>query len=431
MTTYFSGIKQTENAMNFYLHNTEFNARNNFQKKDDAEKSFQNRNSQNANKKYQNTDIQKKRKKNKFGLNFFIETLKPNNFSRLPLRNIFLLNFNEQKNAFNTKSPFSLRFTVEEIEYLEKESFNLDNNTSPKYLFTDFGIFLYLKNKNSTGFSIVFADYTRDLQRTLNLLVLSIFVYIFALLFSVLIAWFVASRAVKPVKDAFNAQKQFIADASHELKTPVAVISANVDVLAEDIGENKWLNYIKNENKRMASLVTDLLYLAKNDAGRIPYVFEEFDLSRTIEASVLPFESIIFEQNKKLELNVQKSIMYVGDQQKIAQVIAILLDNAIKNSWEGAKISVSVICDFTKKNAYPSITVFNEGYGLNKVEIEKIFQRFYRSDSSRTRETGGSGLGLSIAQSIATVHNGSIVVESKEDEWISFTFKLGKYSKRK
>ena len=336
------------------------------------------------------------------------------------------------------------RYTDEEMKELINLGLDLELTEKPKMIFSSMGSFLYIKKNTSRGSLVALADFTREMKTAGRMMLVSVGIYIISILISALVAWFVAKRSVRPVQEAFETQKQFIADAGHELKTPVSVVAANADALSGEIGDNKWLGYIKSETNRMARLINDLLYLAKNDAGHSALVYSSVDLSRVVEAAVLPFESIVFEQNKQLELEIQEGIHWLCDGGGISQIVVILLDNAIKNSAAGATIKVSLSMEsgrrgnraassrslggygkFSKAYSHPVITVYNEGEGLSEDEIQQVFKRFYRSDSSRTRTTGGCGLGLSIAQAIAQAHQGVIVVEGCQGQWISFSLHLG------
>ena len=328
------------------------------------------------------------------------------------------------------------RYTDEEMNELINLGLDLDFTEKPKMFFSSMGSFLYIKKNTNQGSLVALADFTREMKTAGRMMLVSVGIYFLSIMISAAVAWFVAKRSVRPVQEAFETQKQFIADAGHELKTPVSVVAANADALSGEIGDNKWLNYIKSETNRMARLINDLLYLAKNDAGRMPLVYSSVDVSRVVEAAVLPFESIVYEQDKELELEIQEGVQWVCDGGGISQIVVILLDNAIKNSSAGAKIKVSLAMEgnrrgnrsqgkFGKSHSHPVITVYNQGEGLSEDEIKQIFKRFYRSDSSRTRTTGGCGLGLSIAQAIAQAHQGSIVVEGCQGEWISFSLHLG------
>jgi signal transduction histidine kinase len=271
------------------------------------------------------------------------------------------------------------------------------------------------------GYIAVVVDCIADLRHQVRFFVFSLVIYVLSLVVTAILSWLVSAVVVHPVKETFERQKQFIADASHELKTPIAVISANVAVLEQEIPDNKWLAYIKTENLRMSSLVKDMLYLAKDDAGRMEYNMLPFDLAEAAASCVMPFESVAYEQGKKLELDIPKSVLPVmGDETKIRQVIIILTDNAIKNSDRDALIRVSAGIE----NSKCFVKVYNTGHGIAPEDMEKIFNRFYRADSSRDRATGGYGLGLAIAQSIAAGHRGRISVQSKVGAFAEFTLTL-------
>ena len=227
------------------------------------------------------------------------------------------------------------------------------------------------------------------------------------------------SRAiVTPVEEAFEKQKQFISDASHELKTPIAVIEANADVLESKIGNNKWLTYIQNESQSMNKLVNDLLTLAKMENINISNN-EKFDISKEVRMSVAVFESMIYEKKIELETNINEGLEFNGDKEDIKHIISILLDNAIKHTEENKKIHVNV----TKEKNEIKIEIKNQGEPIPEQEREKIFERFYRIDKARNRNEKRYGLGLSIAKRIVDKYKGSIYVISK-DGFTSFIVKM-------
>lgn len=245
-------------------------------------------------------------------------------------------------------------------------------------------------------------------------------IYCISLFVAFLLAWLLSLWSVKPVAAAFDKQKRFIADAGHELKTPIAVIGANIDVLLSDMPENKWLQYIRDENERMSHLVKDLLFLARNDADRSVMHLSHFDFTAAVNSAVLPFESVIFEQEKKLELSVSDGLKFYGDESQLKQVIIVLVDNAIKNSDSSALIRVKAYQESQKI----ILTVYNTGRGIAKSDLEKIFLRFYRADTSRARQTGGYGLGLAIAKTITEAHGGTLTADSLYGQWAEFTLSL-------
>ncbi|MBQ8080438.1 MAG: HAMP domain-containing histidine kinase [Clostridia bacterium] len=227
-----------------------------------------------------------------------------------------------------------------------------------------------------------------------------------------LIAWVLLSagafvlirRMLRPVDEAFEKQKQFVWDASHELKTPLAVISANAEALESDIGDNEWLRYIRSEVTRSDRLVQELLALARMDRGNRQVKKEMFDLSHALLSVALPFESTVFEAGRTLKTEIPDGISYLGDEEMIKELAVILLSNALKYSDEHGEIALSL----TARGGKRVITVSNTGKGIAPENREKVFERFFREDATHNSETAGSGLGLSIARSIAEAHGGRI-----------------------
>ena len=196
-----------------------------------------------------------------------------------------------------------------------------------------------------------------------------------------------ARMIVKPVEESFENQKRFISDASHELKTPLAVIEANADVLQEKVGDNKWISYIQNEVQSMNKLVNDLLILSKMENTNDTNV-QKFDLSKEIQMSVSVFESMIFEKELKLETDIENEILFNGDKDDIKHIVSIIMDNAIKHTEKDGKIVVSA----KKEKNDVKIEIKNQGEPIPEDEQEKIFERFYRVDKARNRNEKRYGL---------------------------------------
>lgn len=277
--------------------------------------------------------------------------------------------------------------------------------------------YLLKYNPPKDNYSIVFLDRTLEISTINRLLFIFIIITGIGLIFIFFISVLLANWTIKPVAKAWDQQKQFIADASHELKTPLTVISTNTDVILSNSSDtvesqSKWLNYIKNETIRMTKLVNSLLYIAKYDANETKILFKKINLSNIISSICLQYEPLIYENNKKLITDIDNNITIMGDEDKIKQLLNILMDNALKYSLNNGIIKISL-----KKNKQSNvyITVSNSSETINKEQLNKIFDRFFRIDSSRNRKTGGSGLGLNIAKSIVEIHKGSINVMNKDN----------------
>lgn len=267
---------------------------------------------------------------------------------------------------------------------------------------------------------VILIDLSADLSFLVSLFKISVIITVLSLVVVFVFSYFLSRWAIKPVKTALDNQRRFISDASHELKTPLAVISANADVLEAEIGVNKWLSNIKQQSDVMSDLVFDLLDLAKMDETGESLIYSEFDLSNVVLSKTLEFECTAFEAGKVFEQNITENIRCKANEDAIKHLVTILIDNAIKHSDENGIVRVTLTTAGNKK----IFQVYNTGNGIRSSEKDKIFNRFYRSDESRSKETGGYGLGLSIAKAIVDAHKGTITVDGEENKWISFTVVL-------
>lgn len=279
----------------------------------------------------------------------------------------------------------------------------------------------YLVQDTATGGSVVvFMDMTMENRILSTFFFVLLVIIVCALVGLYFIVRKLAGIAIRPVGEAMGRQRRFVSDASHELKTPISIISSNADVLEADIPDNKWLENIKDQSQRMDALVRELLALARTDEMQDDIIFSEFDLSAAVLGAVLPFESVAFEQEKRFTTEIQENLRYKGNEENIRRVVSILTDNAIKYSDANGEIKITL----REKNGKKRMEVTNTGVGIGAEEREKVFERFYRSDASRSRHTGGYGLGLSIAQSIVQHHRGKISVDSVPGQWVRFTVVL-------
>ncbi|RAI99272.1 phospho-acceptor domain-containing protein [Paenibacillus pabuli] len=283
----------------------------------------------------------------------------------------------------------------------------------------------YVVDPSSTGYMIVFMDVTAQQGILTNLIYTFAIVGLIMLIVIFFLSRYFANRSITPVKEAFEKQKQFIADASHELKTPLAIINTNTDVLLanrEDTIENqaKWLHYIKSETERMSGLTNDLLYLTQIDDARSSVIHAKFNMSDAVETIILTMEAVIFEKNISLDYSIEPQLMVHGNSEQIKQVILILLDNAVKYSRAKGSVNVSL----KKQNNDVMLSVSNTGEGIAPEHLDRIFDRFYRTDASRARKNGGHGLGLAIARSIVEQHKGEIYARSVVGEGATFYVRL-------
>ena len=239
----------------------------------------------------------------------------------------------------------------------------------------------------------------------------SFVISISSLIIIIIIARRISEIIVEPVKNTFEKQKQFISDASHELKTPLAVIEANTDVLENEISNNKWLGYIQNEIDSMNKLINELLLLAKIENIQSIKEYQEIDLSKEIEKIVLMFESMAYENSVHIKADIQENIKINANKEDIEHILSTLIDNAIKHTIKDKEI----IVELSKEKNNVKLQVKNMGLPIPEEEREKIFERFYRIDKSRNRNEKRYGLGLSIAKSTVQKYNGKIEVYCKDN----------------
>ncbi|MDO4565471.1 MAG: HAMP domain-containing sensor histidine kinase [Clostridia bacterium] len=253
--------------------------------------------------------------------------------------------------------------------------------------------------------------------------VVNIGVIVFAatMLVFFLLAVLLSKWAVRPTEKAWKQQRRFVADASHDLKTPLTIILSNADMaLREDEANDGHIGLIREEAVRMKKLIEQMLQMARLDTVDAKPRFENVDLSALVEGSLLSFEPVLFEKGVELESEIEPNLCVTGDGEELRKMFEALLDNAGKYTPEREKVIVK-LSQSQKKKAI--LSVRNTGVCMSREQLEHIFDRFYRAEDSRT-SVGSFGLGLSIAQSIAHRHKSEITVESGEQIGVVFSVAL-------
>lgn len=309
---------------------------------------------------------------------------------------------------------YALAIKAAASEHKDTGQFNLDGT-----------IWAYKVQQTEAGQSVVYLDVTAQQKILTNLVYTFTLVGFVMLIIIYFTSRFFANRSIAPVKEAFNRQKQFIADASHELKTPLAVINTNADVLlsnSDDTIHNqaKWLHRIQSETERMKTLTNDLLYLTEMDDSRASMLYANFNVSESVESVILTMEAVMFEKDIALSYEIEPELMARGNSEQLKQVVMILLDNGIKYTNPKGTITLKL----KKQHNDLLLKVTNTGEGIPPEHLDRIFDRFYRVDSSRSRKQGGYGLGLAIAKSIVEQHKGKIYAKSMPKETTSFYVQL-------
>ncbi len=264
---------------------------------------------------------------------------------------------------------------------------------------------------------VVFLDYSENESSMQNFtIIMGVVLISFTLLISIIFA--ICSRfVIRPFEENSKRQKQFITDASHELKTPLAIISANAQVLEYKNGKNEWTTNIREETRHMGKLIEDLLILSKLQETDNSFLIERVNFSEHTAETAEKFREVVETKGCSLELNIQPDVFVNGNVDQLSQLPSILLDNASKYVTEGGRINVELTT--SGKNAV--LKVFNTADMPDDFDYNKLFERFYRADSSHSSETGGHGIGLSITKRIADFHKGTIKA-AKKDDGILFTF---------
>lgn len=333
-------------------------------------------------------------------------TIQKNSYNPIFMENeVYVVIFNRTGNIDKIINYSSNDLTDSEIKELVINNVNKINSKKIESLYTSDYVFMETKEGN-----LIMVNNTSTKSYLLKELFKSILVFITLETIQVIISLNITKRIVKPVNEAFIRQKQFIYDASHELKTPIAIISASAEMLEKNPKEKKWLDNIKTENNRMNKLVISLLDLSKSENIKENEVYTNVNLSKVIKNKALTFESLIYENSLELDVDVANDIMFNCNEDRIKELLSILMDNAIKHSLPNSQITVKLSKE--KNNIY--LSVKNKGKEIPVSERGKIFERFYRLDKSRNRDDNRYGIGLSIAKNIVINHNGTISVNCKD-----------------
>lgn len=273
---------------------------------------------------------------------------------------------------------------------------------------------------------IAFADRTWERSSLRSDVLTALAIFAAALLGFLAVSFFLSKWALRPVERSWRQQRQFMADASHELKTPLTVMLADTKILLSHPEQTirqqrKWVEYIQDEAQRMKQLVEDMLFLTRSeDAGEPDTICGRVKLSDLLQSCLLSFESVAFEQDVTLREEIEPEIAVMGEEEQLRRLITILLDNACKYAGPAGWVTLRLSCTGDRVTLW----VHNTGEAIPLEEQMHLFERFYRTDAARDRQKGGYGLGLSIARSIVHRHGGRIAVASAPGEGVAFTVTL-------
>ena len=338
---------------------------------------------------------------------------------------------NEQKFNFITpETPFSTRhFTV----FFDKNGEIIRMNTESIYAITDETAIEYaekaMDGKDARGWissyrykvfstemgnGVVFVDGSMNRSALMQSTMISAIVLLVCAALVLILIFLLSKKAVKPIAESYEKQKQFITDANHELKTPLTLILANLDIAEAELGKNEWLDDIRSEGHRMTELVNQLVALSRMDEESQPMNVTEVSFGELVDDTVSEFEPLAKDRGKMLTASIDKEITYLGDEALLYRLVGILMDNAIKYCDQGGEISVTL--QYGRRIV---LTVENTYTAVDEIELNRLFDRFYRTDKAR-KFTGGYGIGLSMAKAIVEKHKGEITAYKNDSTHIGF-----------
>lgn len=313
----------------------------------------------------------------------------------------FTVQCDENGNALSVDQEFIASVTqAEAMAYAQQV---IDSGRTSGYL----NGYRYLVRAGENGSAVLFLNSEREIQSLRTLALVTLVVAAVSLLATFVLVTLFSQRAIAPYVRNIEAQKRFITDASHELKTPLTAISASADVLSIDVPDNEWVASIQTECAKMTRLVGDLVTLSRLDEEDPFPDMTDFSLSDAVWETAEPMESLARARGKTYEQSIADGLTFHGDRRSIQQMVSILLDNALKYSNDGGSIRLTL----SRAGGRSRLEVFNT-CDVNAIpDVSRLFDRFYRPDSSRSSHTGGTGVGLSIARATAERHGGSISAE--------------------
>ena len=306
----------------------------------------------------------------------------------------------------NTESIYSITEDVA-IEYAEKV---MEDGDERGWI----SIYRYKVFGGDGGKGVVFVDGSMNRSSLMQSMTISGLVLLGSAALVLILIFLLSKKAVRPIAESYEKQKQFITDANHELKTPLTLILANLDIAEAELGKNEWLDDIRSEGHRMAELVNQLVSLSRMDEEGQPLNVTEVALGELVADTVSEFEPLAKERGKALAASIDKEITYLGDEALLHRLIGVLMDNAVKYCDQGGEITVNL-----HRGRKIILTVENTYAAVGELELNRLFDRFYRADKAR-KFTGGYGVGLSMAKAIVEKHKGEITTYKKDSTHIGF-----------
>lgn len=286
------------------------------------------------------------------------------------------------------------------------------------------GNYRYTTTAQGDKTTYVLVDCTRELSSFHSFLSASVAISCIGWLAVLAIVTVASGAVIRPMVESYSKQKRFITDASHEIKTPLAVIDAANEVQEIESGESEWTQSIHEQVARLTALTERLVFLARMDEGSAGFTMTSIDLSEAVDKAAAPFESVAVSRGKRLSMSIASGVRAHADAAAVAQAVELLLDNATRYASEGGVIELSLrAVSHGKGKGSAELVVSNAVDELPEGDLDRLLDRFYRADVSRSSKTGGSGVGLSVVRAIAEAHGGSATV-SDHDHQIVFTVRF-------
>ncbi len=334
---------------------------------------------------------------------------------RMLASTLFVVKYDEDGNITSTDVSRIASVDEEEAQAIAEEVREEEAGKVGRY-----GKYRYTirENKVTSGTTVVFLDTSDEMYAGVRVLVFSIGVGVLGWLAMLILVTVMSRRAIRPIAANIERQKEFVTNAGHEIKTPLAIIQANTEALELYQGESKWTKNIKQQIKRMDGLTKNLLYLARMDESRMDQktTKEDVNFTRVIESSAEDFSALMKKKKLELNLDLEKDIHIQADREQATQLVYILLDNACKYAMKGSSLEWKLV----HKDKKVILLTKNRCEKLPEVPADKLFDRFYRADEARTQKAGGYGIGLSVAKGIMDVHEGTIEVKYALPDEIEF-----------
>lgn len=272
------------------------------------------------------------------------------------------------------------------------------------------GDYRYLGKEADGKTRWIFLNRERELSTVRSFLLISTLISVGGLLLVFLLMVLLSGRIVRPIAQSYEKQKRFITDAGHELKTPITIINADADVLEETVPESEWIQDIHKQTARLSTLTNNLIYLSRMEEESAKPPMIAFPLSEVVSDTAQPFSTVARTQAQSFSTDVQPLLSMTGDEASIRKLVTILLDNAVKYTPKGGRIALAL----RRGGRTIRLSVENTAEGLQKGNMDRLFDRFYRTDASRNSETGGFGLGLAVAKAVTEAHGGKIHASSPD-----------------